>query len=139
MSGDGVRPQAVFGGADGLTLGLGLIVSLAGQPQALVHAGFGAGLAELVGMAAGVRLSDPSAGWKGAAANGLSGFGACVLPALPYLASSGTAALAASVALIVTVAGVIAWLRPEHGLRAVTQTYGILAAAAVLCWGASLL
>jgi uncharacterized membrane protein len=43
----------VFGAADGLTVALGLVGSLPRQPAALVHAAFGAGLAELVGMTGG--------------------------------------------------------------------------------------
>lgn len=36
-------------------------------------------------------------------------------------------------------AAVISWLRPERGALAVVQTYGVLAAAAVLCTAASVI
>jgi len=131
--------MTIMGGADGLTLALGLIVSLSGQPHAVVKAALGAGLAELVGMAAGAWLSDGSGGIWPPVANGGAAFVACFIPALPYLFLTGWAALIASVALVVGVAAVIAWLRPEKGALAVVQTYGILAGAALLCFAASLI
>jgi hypothetical protein len=131
--------QAVFGGADGLTLALGLIVSLSGQPHAIVRAAAGAGLAEFVGMTAGAWLSDASSGFMPALANGGAALLACVIPAMPYVLATGAAALIASLMLVAAVAGVISWLRPERGILAVAQTYGILLAAAALCFGASLI
>jgi VIT1/CCC1 family predicted Fe2+/Mn2+ transporter len=138
-SGQVIERQAVFGGADGLTLALGLIVSLSGQPHAIIKAALGAGLAELVGMTAGCWLSDSSSGPWPALANGAAALVACVIPALPYVALSGLAALGLSVGLVVAVAAVIAWLRPERGVLAVVQTFGILAVAALLCYLASLI
>lgn len=135
-----VRRQAVFGGADGVTLVVGLIFSLgAVEPHAVVRAALGAGLAELVGMTAGQWLSDSEAGFGAALANGGAAFLACLVPALPYLATSNVIALAASLVLVVAVAGLIALLRPEKGTLAVVQTYGVLAIAALLCWAASLI
>ena len=134
-----LRKQAVFGAADGLTLALGLVVSLTGHPNALVHAAIGAGLAEFVGMSAGCYLSDAGGGYWAALANGGAALAACVIPAIPYVPAHGLAALLPSLALVAVVAGVISWLRPEKGLLAVAQTYGILAAAAILCFGASFL
>lgn len=131
--------QAVFGGADGLTLALGLIVSLSGQPHAIVRAAAGAGLAEFVGMTAGAWLSDASSGFMPALANGGAALLACVIPAMPYVLATGAAALITSLMLVAAVAGVISWLRPERGILAVAQTYGILLAAAALCFGASLI
>ena len=138
-SGERTRAQLVFGAADGVTLGLGLIVGLMATPHALVHGAASAGLAELPGMAAGAWLANKQAGLIPAAANGLAAFAACLIPALPYLFLSGAVALAVAVALVVAVAAVVAWLRPEHGLAAVGQTFGVLAAAAVLCYAASLI
>jgi len=134
-----IKQQATFGSADGLTLALGLIVSLSGQPHAVVKAALGAGIAEFVGMAAGAWLSDGSGGIWPPLANGGAAFAACLIPALPYLFASGCVALSASLVLVVAVAAVIAWLRPEKGVLAVVQTYGILAAAALLCFAASLI
>lgn len=133
-----IKRQAVFGGADGLTLALGLIVSLSGQPHAIVHAALGAGIAELVGMTAGAWLSDASSGFGPALANGGAALAACVIPAVPYMAAGGAVALALSLVLVAAIAGIIAWLRPERGLLAVAQTFGVLVVAAGLCFAASL-
>jgi hypothetical protein len=134
------RTQAVFGSCDGLVLVVGLLASLAvTQPHALVRAALGAGIAELVGMSAGSWLSDARSGPWPALANGGAAFAACLIPALPYTAATGQAALWPSLALVAVVAGVIAWLRPERGLLAVAETYGVLLGAGVLCWAASLI
>jgi hypothetical protein len=127
-----------MGGADGLTIALGLIVSLAGTQRAMWHAALGAGLAELVGMTAGKWLSDPDAGFSVALANGGAAFAGCLLPALPALFMAGHAALGAELSLVAVVAAAISWLRPEKGVLAVVQTFGILAVAAGLCWAAGL-
>jgi VIT1/CCC1 family predicted Fe2+/Mn2+ transporter len=131
--------QAVFGGADGVVLAVGFIASFASQPHALVKAAVAAGLAELVGMTTGSWLSDSGGGFWPALANGGAALAACVIPALPYLAASGAWALIPSVALVVAVAGVIAWLRPEKGILAAVQTFGVLLVAAGLCYAAGLI
>ena len=128
-----------MGSADGLVLAIGLVVSLSGQPHALVKAAVAAGVAELVGMSAGCYLSEAGSGLLPALANGTGALAACVIPALPYLLLSGAVALVTSLWLVLIVAGVIAWLRPERTVRAVVQTFGILIAAAGLCYGASLI
>lgn len=134
-----LRSPATFGAADGVTIVLGLIVSLTGQPHALFHAALGAGLAELVGMTAGAWLSDENAGIAPALANGAAACAACIVPAVPYVLGSGWPAIAASIALVAAVACGISLLRPEKGALAFATTFGILAAAAVLCWAASLI
>jgi hypothetical protein len=132
-----LKRQVTFGAADGVTIILGLLVSLTGQPHALFRAALGAGLAELVGMTAGQWLSDGESGFGAALANGGAAFAACLIPALPYLAAKGWPAMAVSLALVAGVAGVISVLRPEKGVLAVVQTYGILLVAAGLCAAAS--
>jgi hypothetical protein len=135
---EALKRESVFGGADGVTIALGLVVSLAGQPHAMWHAALGAGLAELVGMTAGKWLSDGDAGFGLALANGAAACLACVIPALPSLFAHGAPALAAEIALVALIAAAISRLRPERGILAVAQTYGVLAAAAILCTLASL-
>lgn len=134
-----LKRAATFGAADGVTIVLGLLVSLTGQPHALFHAALGAGLAELVGMTAGAWLSDEKAGLAPAFANGGAAFLACTAPALPYLAATGWPAMAASLVLVGAAAGLISILRPEKGALAFATTFGILAIAAGLCWTASLI
>ncbi len=46
--------------------------------------------------------------------------------------------MAASLVLVGAVAGLISLLRPEKGILAVATTFGILGAAALLCWAVSL-
>jgi ABC-type uncharacterized transport system permease subunit len=133
------RAPAVFGAADGVTIVLGIIVSLAGQPHAVFRAAFGAGLAELVGMTAGAWLSDEKSGIWPAAVNGSAAFAACTLPAIPYLTGSGWAAVVPSIAFVAVTACLISVLRPEKGALAYVTTFGILALAAALCWAASLI
>lgn len=135
-----LRQPVVFGAADGVTIVLGLVVGLTGQPHAMFRAALSAGLAELVGMTAGQWLSDGQAGFRAALANGGAACAACVLPALPYLAAApGWLAMAVSLAAVAAVAAVITILRPEKGLKAIAQTYGILAVAAAACAAASLI
>ena len=133
------RGPVTFGAADGVTVLLGLLVSLEGQPHALIRAAVGAGIAEWVGMSAGQYLSNERAGVRVALANGTAALAACVLPAVPYLAGGGWLPLAASLVLVCSVAAVVSVMRPERGVLAFITTFGILGVAAALCWAASLL
>ncbi len=128
----------ILGAADGVVIVLGLLLSLAiHQPGAIWHAAVGAGLAELVGMTSGMWLSDGRSGFVPALVCGAAAGSACVAPAVPYLVATGGLALAASLALIAATAAVISWLRPERGVLAVVQTYGVLITAAGLCTAAA--
>lgn len=133
------RAPVILGAADGVTIVLGLLVSLTAHPSAMWHAALGAGLAELVGMTAGMWLSDGESGFRLALSCGVASLAACALPAVPYLALRGPVALGLSLGLTVAVAGAVAWLRPEKGVLAAVQTFGVLAVAAALCFTASLL
>ena len=64
---------------------------------------------------------------------------ACVIPVVPYAFAHGWPALSASLVLVCAVGAAVSWLRPERGWLAVVETYGVLMAAAVLCFGASLI
>jgi hypothetical protein len=132
-----LRKQAVFGGADGIVLGIGFVASYATQPHGIVKAALTAGLAELVGMTEGSWLSDSGAGFIPALGNGSAAFAACFIPAVPYLFTTGAAAFILAVLLVLAVAGIIAWLRPERGLLAGVQTFGTLVLAALFCWAVS--
>lgn len=137
-----LRAPAVLGAADGLGIVVGLIAGLAvasEPPGALWHAALAGGLAELVSMAAAQRQADASGGWRGALLCGTASAAACVAPAIPYLFTAGLAALLPALTLAAAACGVVAWLRPEKGARAVLQTYGLTAAAGVLCAAVSLI
>lgn len=132
----------ILGAADGLVIALGLLVGLvvSGHAGAAVwHSAVAAGSAELVGMSAAVLLSDGAARLRRALACGAASLAACVVPAVPYAVGGGVGALVAALALVLAVGAVVAWLRPQHGLLAVAQTFGVLLAAAVLTGGTALL
>lgn len=123
---------AVFGSVDGLTmflgLALGLIVSRQSSP-AVWHAALGGAAGELIGMTSGQWLSDRASGLPVALACGIAGGTACALPAIPFLVLPQGSARLAALGTAAVVAGVIARARPEHGWRAVLDTYGILLTA----------
>ena len=133
---------AVFGGADGLTVVIGLIAGLVVSRQsagAVWHAALAGGLAEFVGMAAGQYLSDEDAGLRVALTCGAAALAACTLPAVPYAVSGGFPALLTALMLVGVAATAISWLRPEKGVLAAVQTFGILVAAALLCAAVALI
>jgi VIT1/CCC1 family predicted Fe2+/Mn2+ transporter len=136
------RVAIILGSADGLGLSVAEITSLLHHQPAIFHAGLGAGLGELVSMFAAVYLSnDPAdeAGFWPAVSCGVASLMGCLLPVLPYLITTGTVALIAAAVIAVVVGAVIAWLRPERGALAILETFGVLVAAGLLCWAASLI
>lgn len=136
------REPVILGAADGLVIMLGLVVGLAVAHQgasAIWHAALAGGVAELVGMTAGMWLSDGQARFPRAVACGTASLAACVLPAIPYALAAGAPALAVTVGLVLATGGVIAWLRPQRGPLALAQTFGTLFTAAVLTAATALL
>ena len=136
------RVAIILGSADGLGLSVAEITSLLHHQPAIFHAGLGAGLGEFVSMGAALWLAtDPAeeAGFWPAVACGVASLLGCLLPVVPYAFARGTGALIAAAGIAVVVGAVISWLRPERGLLAVSETYGVLIAAGLLCWGASLI
>lgn len=128
-----VRNQAVFGGADGLTTALGLIVAMAAMPHELWRAALAAGIAGFAGMTGGAWLSGQSK--LAALANGMAALAACAVPALPYLFLSRAVAIPVSLWVVVGAALLIGWLRPDaDGWRGYAQTFGVLMVAATLCY-----
>lgn len=127
---------AVFGVADGLTCALGAILSLSGHPDLVVRTAVAVAAAECVGMAAGEWLSDSDHGVASSAAIGIAtGLGG-LLPALPYAFWAGGWAVFFSALTFALCAGLIAVVRrTERGLlRAVLETYGVLAAVGAAVW-----
>lgn len=136
------REPVILGAADGLVIMLGLVAGMAVAHQAasaIWHAALAGGVAELVGMTAGMWLSDGEARFPRALACGVASLVACVLPAVPYALSSGAWALTATGALITLSGVVVAWLRPAHNAAAFAQTFGVLVVAAILTGGTGLL
>jgi len=90
-------------------------------------------------MAAALWLSGPRdvRHFIAAMACGVATALACIVPCLPWEFEGGTPALLTGLAVAVVLGGVVCWLREEHGWVAVAETYGVLAAAGLLCWGSS--
>lgn len=131
-----LRRVAVFGAADGLGIVMGVIAGMIVSQQpahAVWAASLSGGIAELFSMANGQRISDSSSGWLPALAIGAASLAGCALPAVPYSFSSGSAALTAALLLCAAVAAVISWARPEKGILAVVETFGLLIVTGAAC------
>lgn len=137
------RAPIIFGAADGLTIVTGLVAGMAVSHQpskALWAAALSGGLAELVGMTSGQYQADSAGGWPQALACGVASAAACILPAVPWLLPVGRPwASLGTIALVAIICGLIAWLRPEKGKRAVIETFGLTLLAGVLTAAVSLL
>jgi VIT1/CCC1 family predicted Fe2+/Mn2+ transporter len=130
------RAPAIFGFADGLTCAVGIVAGMLVTHQShhtIWIAAFSAGLAEFIGMASGQFQSAPEDGMFAAIICGIASIAGAVLPACPYIFTSGSLALILSGAVVVAVCTFIAIIRPETGWRAYALSYGITAAAIGLC------
>lgn len=130
------RAAAILGAADGLTI---VIALMFGHDPRLFHSALDAGIGEFVGMGAALYLSSDRGSFLAAFMCGLATLLGCVLPALPFLVTGGGVAMVAGSVVALVAGAVVCWLRPERGLLAVTETYGVLSASAVLCWLVSLI
>jgi hypothetical protein len=122
---------AIFGGFDGATSVIGVLLTLTGHATQILPAAVGLAVAGGVGMAAGQWLSDDSdAGLREAAVIGAATAGGTILPALPYAWLHGTAAIDCSAAVLLTIGAVITAVRARDRSvsRAVAETYGVLLA-----------
>lgn len=132
----------LFGAIDGMSAFIGILAGLvvAHQPASAVWwAALSCGLAELVGMASAQYQANPEDGWRSAAACGALSLAGCAVPALPYVALTGSLALVLSLFLVVVECSLIAWLRPEAGWRSWVQTFGLTAIVAMVCGVAALI
>lgn len=127
------RP-AVFGAFDGLTVSLGVLLSLTHQQHLIVPTTVGVAAAEAVGMAAGEWLSSSDTGLAASAVIGAATGLAGVIPVLPYLWVTGWPAMIASVCLLLVLAAGISLVRAAaRGWgRALAETYGVLLAVAAV-------
>jgi VIT1/CCC1 family predicted Fe2+/Mn2+ transporter len=133
------RIAVVLGAADGLTLALSEILGLRAHQPAIFPAGLSAGLGELVGMGAALWLSsEGESSFLAAAGCGIATMIACVLPCIPFALVTGWLGLVLAMATTAVLGAVVCWLRPEHGWKAIGETYGVLLAAGALCYLASL-
>lgn len=127
---------ALFGAVDGLTVVLGVMLPLLDRPRDLLLAAAGASLAEAVGMSAGAWLSDSDAGWREAVTIGAATCVASLLPAVPFALLGGLAARWAAGAVLLALAGSVALARRRvqrrSWVRALGETFGVLAAVGVV-------
>ena len=117
--------------ADGLTATLGLISGLIishQSPHAVWHAALSLGVAEFAGMGWGY-YEEHQGRWFGAALCGIAACLAIVLPAVPYVFSTGPGALADALVAVLALATVVAFWRSQPGVQAALRTYGLLVAA----------
>jgi VIT1/CCC1 family predicted Fe2+/Mn2+ transporter len=132
-------PPAVFGGFDGATSVVGVLLTLTGHPDQIIPTALGLAAAGGVGMAAGSWLSDDDdSGPLDAAVIGVATAVGTMLPALPYTVLSGAAAIACSAVILVLLGAAITVVRARERAwwRAAAETYGVLAAvcvAVILC------
>lgn len=130
---------AVFGGFDGATSVVGVLLTLTGHPEQIIPASLGLAVAGGVGMAAGSWLSaDSDAGPVEALVIGSATAVGTLLPALPYTVVAGMLAIACSAVILVLLGAAITLVRArDRSLRrAAAETYGVLAAvcaAVALC------
>jgi hypothetical protein len=117
---------AIFGASDGLVATMALILATMSHGRKVVlAAAIGLLIAEGFGMAASQYLSDAKRDLRLALIMGVATSLAIVLPAIPWSFTAGAAAVMASCAIGLVLAGVIAYLRPG-GWTEWVQTYGVL-------------
>ena len=135
------RRQAVFGGFDGLTSALGLIVAtaLTVGVHALAVAAVALAVGAAVSMGAGEWLSDPDASRRRAVVMGVATLVASALPAVPFFVLSGLAAFVGCALITTALVVVIAEVRPGGRARSYALTAGILVLAAALAVGSGLI
>lgn len=125
---------AIFGGFDGATSVVGVLLTLTRHPGQIIPAALGLAVAGGVGMAAGSWLSqDSDAGPREALVIGAATAVGTLLPALPYAVLAGTMAIVCSAVVLVLLGAAITVVRSRDRTlrRAAAETYGVLAAVCV--------
>ena len=124
-------PPAIFGGFDGSTSVVGVLLTLTSHPAQILPAALGLAAAGGVGMAAGSWLSqDTDTGPLESTVIGAATAVGTMLPALPYTALGGMAAIVCSAVILVLLGAGITTVRARDRplKRAAAETYGVLAA-----------
>ena len=129
MKRDLARP-AVFGGFDGTSSLLGVVIYLLFTHPALIFPAAVSGAASsAVSMGGGEWLSDSDNGFAASLVMGIATFAGAVLPAVPFAFGSGPAAVISSAAACLGIGVIVARLRPARRMGlALAETFGILAA-----------
>ena len=121
---------AVFGGFDGASGLLGVVIFLLfSHPSLIFPTAMSGAASSAVSMAGGEWLSDSDNGPGASLAMGIATFAGALLPAVPFAFGSGLAAVAASAVTCLGICVTVARLREGRGFsRALAETLGILAA-----------
>ena len=116
----------IFGAADGIVASIALILATMTHGQRVVIAAvIGLLIAEGLGMAASQFLSDPKRNLRQAMIMGAATSITIIVPAVPWIFSSGGAASVFSCLIALVFAGLISRARPG-GWSTWLQTYGVL-------------
>ena len=116
----------IFGASDGVVASIALILAtMTHGRRVVVAAVIGLFIAEGLGMAASQFLSDPKRNLRQAMLMGAATSITIIVPAVPWLFSSGSAAAVASCLIALVFAGLISFARPG-GWSTWIQTYGVL-------------
>ena len=127
---------AILGLADGLVIVVALVY---GRNPAVFRAALDAGIGEWLGMSAAVYLSGTGKRLLAALTCGTATLLGCVLPAIPFVISTGDVARGVSALIAIGLGALVCKLRAEKGWLAVAETFGVLLASALLCFGVSFL
>jgi FtsH-binding integral membrane protein len=120
------RTTTIFGASDGLVASIALILAtMTHGRRVVVAAVIGLFIAEGLGMAASQYLSDPERNLRQAMLMGAATSVTIIVPAVPWIFSSGSAAWVASCFIALVFAGLISHARPG-GWSTWLQTYGVL-------------
>jgi hypothetical protein len=123
---------SIFGAADGLVASIALILAtMTHGRRVVVAAVIGLLIAEGLGMAASQFLSDPKRNLRQAMIMGAATSVTIVVPAVPWIVTSGNTAAVISCVIALTFAGLIARARPG-GWSTWLQTYGVLIGVGVI-------
>jgi FtsH-binding integral membrane protein len=116
----------IFGASDGLVASIALILATMTHGQRVVIAAvIGLLIAEGLGMAASQFLSDPKRNLRQAMIMGVATSITIIVPAVPWIFSSGATASVFSCLIALAFAGFISRARPG-GWSTWLQTYGVL-------------
>jgi hypothetical protein len=127
----------IFGIGDGMVSLLGTVWYLSGHPAFVLPAAMSGGVTSAVSMAGFDAVSDSGRPVSESCLLGAATGTGCVLPAIPYELFRGPAAVAGSVAVCVTLAVVIALIRPSRSkFISLAEVFGVVAvafAAVIVC------
>jgi FtsH-binding integral membrane protein len=120
------RTTTIFGASDGLVASIALILAtMTHGRRVVVAAVIGLFIAEGLGMAASQFLSDPERNLRQALLMGAATSVTIIVPAVPWIFSSGGANVVGSCVIALVFAGLISHARPG-GWSTWLQTYGVL-------------